>query len=54
MTASVNLAMEILENAAKKKGYVLIIDGAIPTGSNGIYCTTGEKTAGNLPYSKKH
>ncbi|MBE3113462.1 MAG: hydrogenase small subunit [Actinobacteria bacterium] len=43
MTASGNLAMEILENTAKEKGYVLIIDGAIPTGSNGIYCITGEK-----------
>ncbi len=43
MTASGNLAMEILEKAAGEKGYVLIIDGAIPTGSNGTFCITGEK-----------
>ncbi|MHB8279704.1 MAG: hydrogenase small subunit [Candidatus Humimicrobiaceae bacterium] len=43
MTASGNLAMEILENTAKEKGYVLIIDGAIPTNDNGVYCITGEK-----------
>ncbi len=43
MTASGNLAMEILENATKEKGYVLIIDGAIPTNSDGSYCITGEK-----------
>src|SRR4030067_3441762 len=43
MTASGNLAIEILEKSSSKKGYVLIIDGAIPTGNNGIYCITGEK-----------
>ena len=43
MTAAGNLAMEILDEAAKEKGYVLIIDGAIPTKDNGIYCVTGEK-----------
>jgi len=43
MTASGNRAMEILENSSKEKGYVLIIDGAIPTNDNGIYCVTGEK-----------
>lgn len=43
MTASGNLAMEVLEKAAKEKNYVLIIDGAIPTGENGVFCLTGEK-----------
>lgn len=43
MTASGNLAMDILEKAAKEKGYVLIIDGAIPTKGNGIFCVIGEK-----------
>lgn len=43
MTASGNLAMEILEEAGKQKGFVLIVDGAIPTGDNGVYCVTGEK-----------
>jgi len=43
MTASGNLAMEILEEAGRQKGFVLIVDGAIPTGSNGAFCVTGEK-----------
>jgi len=43
MTASGNLAMEILGKAKKTTGFVLIIDGAIPTKDNGIYCVTGEK-----------
>lgn len=48
MTASGNLAMEILENTAKEKGYILIIDGAIPTNDNGVYCITGEKDGRKL------
>jgi len=48
MTASGNLAMEILENKAKEKGYILIIDGAIPTNDNGVYCITGEKDGRKL------
>ncbi len=44
MTASGELAMEVVEKASKQKDYVLIIDGAIPTKDNGIYCVTGEKS----------
>jgi hydrogenase small subunit len=43
MTASGNLALEVLEKAKEEGGYVLIIDGAIPTKDKGIYCITGEK-----------
>jgi len=43
MTASGNLAMEALEEASKEEGFVLIVDGGIPTKDNGIYCVTGEK-----------
>ncbi|MBN2073400.1 MAG: hydrogenase small subunit [Actinobacteria bacterium] len=43
MTASGNLAMDMLEKAGKERGYVLIIDGAIPAKDDGIYCVTGEK-----------
>lgn len=49
MTASGNLAMDILEKASQEKNYVLIIDGAIPTKENGIFCITGEK--GNKKYT---
>ena len=43
MTASGNLAMDILDKAAKEGGYVLIMDGAIPTKENGVFCVIGEK-----------
>ena len=44
MTASGNLAINILDKAATDyKNYVLIIDGAIPTKENGIFCIIGEK-----------
>jgi hydrogenase small subunit len=43
MTASGNLAMEALEDASKEEGFVLIVDGGIPTKDNGVYCVTGEK-----------
>ena len=37
--------IEVMENTAKeKKGeYVLIVDGAIPTAANAIYCVMGER-----------
>lgn len=41
MTSSGNLAMETLEEAGSKKGFVLIIDGAVP--SRDDFCLTGEK-----------
>ncbi len=41
MTASGNLAVEMLEEAQQAEGSVLIIDGAIP--GEGIYCSTGQK-----------
>jgi hydrogenase small subunit len=34
-----------LEAAKKKGGYVLIVEGAIPTKEDGIYCVVGGKTA---------
>ena len=43
MTASGNLAVEMLEQAQGQKDYVLIVDGAIPSINNEIYCATGEK-----------
>jgi len=43
MTSSGNLAMDVLEKEGNKKDFVLIVDGAIPTKDNGVYCITGEK-----------
>ncbi len=35
-------AMEALYNAAAKPGYVLVMEGAVPTKDNGVYATVGE------------
>lgn len=44
MAAAGELAMKAMEDTAKKKGgYVLIVEGAIPTKDNGIYCVVGER-----------
>jgi hydrogenase small subunit len=38
MPAAGNLAISSLEKAYRRGGYVLIVEGAIPTGAGGIYC----------------
>ena len=44
MAAQGDLAMKAIEDTAKKKGgYVLIVEGAVSTKDNGIYCEFGEK-----------
>jgi len=44
MAASGDLAMKAMDDTAGKKGgYVLVVEGAIPTRDNGIYCEIGEK-----------
>jgi len=43
MAASGDIAMKAIEDTAKNKGgYVLIMEGAIPTKDNGVYCEVGE------------
>jgi len=48
MAASGYLAEEAKENTIKQGKYILIVEGSIPTGENGIYCTIGGKTALDL------
>ncbi len=44
MAAAGDLAMKALEDTAKEKGgYVLVVEGAIPTKDGGIYCKVGER-----------
>ena len=45
MAGSGEAAIRALEDTAteKKGGYVLAIDGAIPTGENALYCVMGER-----------
>ena len=44
MTASGDLAMQTLDQCATqyKDQFILVIEGAVPTGSNGNYCIIGE------------
>lgn len=44
MAAAGNLAMKALDDTTKNKGgYVLIVEGAISTRDDGVYCIIGEK-----------
>lgn len=45
MAAAGNLAEEAKEATIKAGGYLLVVEGSIPTNDNGIYCTIGGKTA---------
>lgn len=43
MAAAGDIAIEAIRDTAKNKGgYVLVVEGAIPTKDNGIYCEFGE------------
>lgn len=48
MAAAGYLAEEAKEKTIKAGKYLLIVEGAIPTGENGIYCAIGGKTAVNI------
>jgi len=43
MAASGDLAMEAMKDTASKGGYVLVVEGSIPTKDDGIYCEIGER-----------
>jgi hydrogenase small subunit len=44
MAASGDLVLQTIDDTAKKKGgYLLVVEGAISTKDNGIYCEFGEK-----------
>jgi hydrogenase small subunit len=43
MAASGELALKAMdETASKKGGYILVVEGSIPTGEDGLYCEIGE------------
>jgi hydrogenase small subunit len=49
MAGAGDVAMKALEEtAAKKGGYILIVEGAIPTKDNGVYCQIGEKDGNGI------
>ncbi len=45
MASSGEMAIQVMEDTAKQKkdGYVLVVDGAVPTGANGVYGAVGER-----------
>lgn len=45
MAAAGNLAEEAKEIAIAAGGYILVVEGSIPTKDNGVYCTIGGRTA---------
>ncbi|MEW6401477.1 MAG: hydrogenase small subunit [Chloroflexota bacterium] len=45
MAAAGNLAEEAKEAAIDAGGYLLVVEGSIPTNEDGIYCTIGGRTA---------
>jgi hydrogenase small subunit len=50
MAAAGDLAMKAMEDAAKNKGgYVLVVEGAIPTKDGGVYCEVGERDGNGIP-----
>ncbi len=48
MGATGDLALEMLERTVDtKQGYILVVEGAIPTGKGGKFCTVGEEPVAN-------
>src|SRR5512147_146730 len=45
MAAAGNLAEEAKAAAIEKGGYLLVVEGSIPTNDDGVYCTIGGRTA---------
>jgi hydrogenase small subunit len=45
MAAAGDMALQVMEDTAKQKkgGYVLVVDGAIPMGADGVYGAVGER-----------
>ncbi|MCD6407104.1 hydrogenase small subunit [Candidatus Aerophobetes bacterium] len=43
MAASGELSIEVMLGKAKPKNYLLVVEGAIPTGKDGIFATVGEE-----------
>jgi hydrogenase small subunit len=51
MAASGDTAMKALEDTARNKGgYILVIEGSIPTADGGVYCELGEKNGHGIPF----
>lgn len=43
MASAASECMEVLNSEYKENGYILVVEGGIPTGENGNYCIVGER-----------
>jgi len=50
MGAAGDLALKVLDDTEAAGGYFLVVEGAVPTKDNGIYCTVGEKDGKPVPF----
>ena len=41
------MALEVLERTKSARGYILVVDGAVPLGEEGKFCTVGDETFEN-------
>ena len=48
MTAAATECMDMLNNESSDSGYILVVEGGIPTAENGAYCVIGEKDGNPL------
>ncbi|MEW5831009.1 MAG: hydrogenase small subunit [Chloroflexota bacterium] len=48
MAAAGNLAEEAKDAAIEKGGYILVVEGSIPTADDGVYCTIAGRTAQDI------
>jgi hydrogenase small subunit len=48
--ATGDLALKVIEDTEAAGGYFLVIEGAVPTKDNGIYCTIGERDGKPIPF----
>jgi hydrogenase small subunit len=55
MAGSGDPVIEVLRDTQKQKkgGYVLIVEGAVPTKDGGVYCTVGEDDGKEVPFVER-
>lgn len=41
--AAGDLALKVIDDTAAAGGFFLVVEGSVPTGANGMFCTVGEK-----------
>ncbi|MFH1847756.1 MAG: oxidoreductase, partial [Candidatus Omnitrophota bacterium] len=54
MAGTGEMVIKVLEDTAKdhKGGYLLVVEGSIPTKEGGLYCCVGEKNKKPIPFAQ--